>query len=247
MTENLNPYEELGVTRDADEKAIRRAYRFAAGKSHPDVGGSAEAFARVTTSLAVLTDPAKRRTYDEAGRIEEDRPDNDRAAALQVVEKHVSDIVNAFLSSGMTDPALDPSKMDVIADVKRRIMTEIAQAEQGIAGGVMVVQTLKDLARRFKVKHADEPMTAEDPIGRGFKRQVEQNEQQLAMLRHGIEVHRMAIQIAEGYSFEMDSPYQRSPYGWERPGDRRYWEHSIGDPRREQFLREEDLRKAGLR
>lgn len=219
---DLNPYEELGVTRDADAAAIQRAYRNKAKTAHPDAGGDRAAWERTSTALQVLINPAQRKTYDETGRIDEDRPDNDRAAALQVVEKHVSDIVNAFLSSGMTDPALDPSRMDVIADVKRRIMAEIAQAEQGIAGGVMVVQTLKDLARRFKVKHADEPMTAEDPIGRGFKRQVEQNEQQLAMLRHGIEVHRMAIQIADGYSFEMDSPYQRNYR----------WNHSMGDPRR---------------
>src|SRR5512136_2202947 len=65
-------YEVLGVPRDADEKAIRRAYHKLARKLHPDVNpGDATAEARfreVAEAYEVLSDPEKRAKYDQFGR-----------------------------------------------------------------------------------------------------------------------------------------------------------------------------------
>ena len=52
-------YHTLGVNRDAPMAAIRRAYRQAAKKAHPDAGGSAEAFALVKQASVILLDDAK--------------------------------------------------------------------------------------------------------------------------------------------------------------------------------------------
>lgn len=68
-----DPYSVLGVARDADEDAIRSAYRKLARELHPDVnpGDSAaeERFKEVSGAYAVLSDPAKRSAYDEFGEI----------------------------------------------------------------------------------------------------------------------------------------------------------------------------------
>ena len=64
-------YEVLGVGRDADAKAIKRAYRKLAKKYHPDMNpGDAEAekkFKEASEAYAVLSDPEKRRQYDQFG------------------------------------------------------------------------------------------------------------------------------------------------------------------------------------
>ena len=39
---DFNPYEELGVERDASGPEISRAYRIKSKESHPDVGGTPE-------------------------------------------------------------------------------------------------------------------------------------------------------------------------------------------------------------
>ncbi|HAX53076.1 molecular chaperone DnaJ [Muricomes intestini] len=64
-------YEVLGVSRDADDAALKKAYRVLAKKYHPDMNpGDVEAekkFKEASEAYAVLSDPEKRRQYDQFG------------------------------------------------------------------------------------------------------------------------------------------------------------------------------------
>ena len=64
-------YEVLGVGKNADDTEIKKAYRALAKKYHPDVNpGNAEAeakFKEASEAYAVLSDPDKRRQYDQFG------------------------------------------------------------------------------------------------------------------------------------------------------------------------------------
>ena len=64
-------YEVLGVSRDADDAAIKKAYRALAKKYHPDMNpGDKEAekkFKEASEAYAVLSDAEKRRQYDQFG------------------------------------------------------------------------------------------------------------------------------------------------------------------------------------
>ena len=64
-------YEVLGVEKGADEAAIKKAYRVLAKKYHPDMNpGDAEAekkFKEASEAYAILSDPEKRRQYDQFG------------------------------------------------------------------------------------------------------------------------------------------------------------------------------------
>jgi len=64
-------YEILGVEKNADDAALKKAYRALAKKYHPDMNpGDAEAekkFKEASEAYAILSDPEKRRQYDQFG------------------------------------------------------------------------------------------------------------------------------------------------------------------------------------
>lgn len=65
-------YEVLGVNRNADENAIKKAYRKLAKKYHPDTGAgnvqAEEKFKEITEAYEILSDAEKRKLYDQFGR-----------------------------------------------------------------------------------------------------------------------------------------------------------------------------------
>ena len=69
-TEQRDYYEVLGVSRDADAKAIKDAFRQLALKYHPDRNKSPDAeerFKEIAEAYAILSDPKKRADYDSRG------------------------------------------------------------------------------------------------------------------------------------------------------------------------------------
>lgn len=70
VTAQRDYYEVLGVPRDADDRTIKEAFRRLALKYHPDRSREPDAesrFKEVAEAYAVLSDPAKRATYDAGG------------------------------------------------------------------------------------------------------------------------------------------------------------------------------------
>ncbi|MEF3323990.1 J domain-containing protein [Gulosibacter sp. GYB002] len=59
-----NLYRVLGVDPSASEDEIRRASRIKQRETHPDLGGTPEAFMRVRLAVEVLTDPQRRAAHD---------------------------------------------------------------------------------------------------------------------------------------------------------------------------------------
>lgn len=71
MADKRDYYEVLGVSKSADDAELKKAYRKLAKKYHPDVNpGNAEAeakFKEATEAYTILSDPEKRKTYDQFG------------------------------------------------------------------------------------------------------------------------------------------------------------------------------------
>jgi molecular chaperone DnaJ len=62
-----NPYQILGVNRDATDDEIKRAYRKLASQHHPDRGGDTQRFQEIQVAYDTLTDPQRRVAYDNPG------------------------------------------------------------------------------------------------------------------------------------------------------------------------------------
>ena len=68
---NQNPYEVLGVARDATDADIKKAYHKLVLKYHPDKNpgdkSAEEKFKEVNNAFDILKDPQKRAAYDRFG------------------------------------------------------------------------------------------------------------------------------------------------------------------------------------
>lgn len=72
MADNTRLYSILGLTPDADEKAIKKAYRKLAMKYHPDVNKDKDAeekFKEVNLAHETLSNPDRKRLYDTYGEV----------------------------------------------------------------------------------------------------------------------------------------------------------------------------------
>ena len=96
----VDPYAELGVSRDASSEEIRRAYRRVARRHHPDVNrdpGGAERFAAAARAYEILSDPVARARYDTRlprpvpiRRSSRPRPAVGRRAVLELTDREAA-------------------------------------------------------------------------------------------------------------------------------------------------------------
>lgn len=108
----IDLYKILGVSKDADEAEIRKAYRRKAQQLHPDRdGGNHDAFQRLQLAYDVLTSPERKARYDATG--ETDQVDNDSAVRSEIVGlwaavlKHVQDAGGELKHQNMVSMMLD--------------------------------------------------------------------------------------------------------------------------------------------
>ncbi|KAL1877329.1 hypothetical protein VTK73DRAFT_8782 [Phialemonium thermophilum] len=80
---SIDPYEVLGLDRSATADQVKSAYRKAALKSHPDKvpddkkKDAHETFQSIAFAYAVLSDPSRRKRYDETGSTSESVVDSE--------------------------------------------------------------------------------------------------------------------------------------------------------------------------
>src|SRR5690349_12234083 len=105
-------YEVLGVSRDADEATVKKAFRRLARELHPDVNAhdpdAEEKFKEAAEAYEVLSDPDRRQTYDAYGH------DGLRSGGFAPNFEgfgSISDLFSAFFGAGGFDAAFGGTRM----------------------------------------------------------------------------------------------------------------------------------------
>jgi molecular chaperone DnaJ len=123
-------YETLGVSRDAPQEEIKRAYRRLARQYHPDANrhdpDAEERFKEITRAYEVLSDAEKRRRYDMFG--------DDRQAAGRGDFGGISDIFDAFFGGfgGTTARRGAARGADILAEVELTLEDAARGAERDV-------------------------------------------------------------------------------------------------------------------
>ncbi|KAK7201307.1 chaperone protein DNAj [Novymonas esmeraldas] len=98
---NKDYYKTLGVERTSDLKEIKKAYRKRALETHPDQGGNKEEFAEVAEAYEVLSNPEKKKVYDQYGSEAATNPNMGGAGGFSAGGRSAEDIFAEFFRGGM--------------------------------------------------------------------------------------------------------------------------------------------------
>ena len=102
MNNKRDYYEVLGVSKNATDEEIKRAFRVLAKKYHPDVNkepGAADKFKEIGEAYAVLSDKNKRAQYDQFGHA---AFDNAGGAGFDMGDINLDDILSSFFGGGFS-------------------------------------------------------------------------------------------------------------------------------------------------
>jgi curved DNA-binding protein CbpA len=138
---SLDPYFELGIARTASASEVKEAYRRLAKVKHPDAGGTAEDFDKLSVAMKVLSDEARRAKYDATGQIDETGIDKNEADALQLIGEMIRDVL--FNDAIKT-------QVDLITAMRQVVMKQIAEMDIRKASIRAALGKAEKKAKRFR-------------------------------------------------------------------------------------------------
>ena len=171
-----DPYEILGVSRDADNDEIKKAYRRLARQLHPDVNpdpATQERFKDVSAAYEVLSDPEKRRMYDLGG-----DPFRSGGGAGQGAGFSFTDIMDAFFGgAGAGAQGRGPRPRTRRGqDALVRLEVELAEAAFGVTRELKVdTAVVCTTCHGSGAAEGSRPVTCETCHGRGEVQHVQRS------------------------------------------------------------------------
>jgi curved DNA-binding protein CbpA len=198
----MNPYELLGVPKDASSAQIKSAYRRLSKTAHPDAGGDAEKFGELKHAFDVLIDPERRKRFDKTGRMDQSRVTDQ--ALKGFIANLIKSMVNAKDSMGQTD---NPRR----ENLRDKAVLSLKQSQDTARGNRKEIERrltrAVDLIERFeKSEDADS-----DPVGDALRDEEKNIRRELSELDDALELAELAIGVFRSYSYKAD-PDTEGPF-----------------------------------
>lgn len=189
-------YDVLGVARDASIEFIRAAYRKAAKQHHPDSGGDPEKFSEIKVAHDVLSNPERRKRYDETGEVD---------ASIISEQERVRLAAITFLAESFQS-LLANENVDVATTDLRKLMLGRVNGE--VEDVALAVKKAERLERRAlaSLKRFRREGSVEDNIFASLANNFLENVRgQLASARRHGAVMDAALAILGEYEYTVDS------------------------------------------
>ncbi len=199
---SLDPYQELGVPRDATGDEIKAAHRRGVRKHHPDAGGAPEKFGALQKSYEILVDPDKRKRYDETGATE-------NATASQM-EARVLEGVNRILIVAIND-AMDLDTTDVRAVIEQILASATEKISDAIRDQERKIRRIDILEKRFKRRGRRGGKKATDQESTMLRLALRGQRQEAVTMLKKIEedgaIHMRVVGVFEAFDYEFSASF----------------------------------------
>jgi DnaJ-class molecular chaperone len=185
-------YKTLGVGLDADQPAIRRAYRKAAKHAHPDIpGGSDSRFALVKAAYDTLGDEARRRRYDETGEVDDKPVDNKRAHAMQCLSAGLEAAIGSCDANGE-----DPETVDLPKRIRSWIENQIRETRRNLEKAQKGLKKNEAIAKRF----------TDDVMVQIMQGRIAAWKERTVHMRRNVEMGEDALALLADIQYRLDEP-----------------------------------------
>lgn len=194
-----NLYEVLGIDKTADATEIRRAYRRASMKYHPDRnGGTDEAktlFQKIKKAYDILSDRTQREYYDATG---DKRPDADElmAQAKDLVSQVFMQVLQQFATGEASVEYSDPA-----ASAKQFIMNNASQVRENRNAMQKAISKMEAMRKRFKFK---DRAFEQSPVGVLLDMNIKNIKKNFTLAGLELDMLAKAVELAGEYSYKMD-------------------------------------------
>jgi curved DNA-binding protein CbpA len=184
----IDPYDILGVSREADGAAIKSAYRKRAKTVHPDAGGDVELFGKLTTSYELLNDPVRRKVYDDTG-YDPELADTKDLHGLVILETLVNEMILDEREPGSFDP---------VSAMRRKLTDKVVNARFHI----LEMERHRARIRNHLDRMGRKPST--DVLGRMLKARCETISDAIIKAEAEIANIEQAYGMLDGYTYEIE-------------------------------------------
>ncbi|KQS82835.1 molecular chaperone DnaJ [Rhizobium sp. Leaf383] len=185
----IDPYAMLGVERDADEAAIKAAYRQVAKTAHPDQGGDGAVFGQLQAAYDLLRDPVRRKIFDDTG-YDPQLADPRDLKGLLVIETLVNEVILDEREPGSFDP---------VAAMRRRLSDDIVKSRFHI----LELERHRTRVRQHMDRLGRRPDA--DVLGSMLRARSQSIADAIKTAEGQIEVIEQAYLMLEGYRYELES------------------------------------------
>lgn len=193
---NLDPYQVLGVKRDAGPKDIKDAYRRLSKTAHPDMGGDAETFERITFARDVLLDADRRALFDRTGTL-------NYMAASQIDGEAIRMLTEVIGNVLMQDS--DPNKHPLIEPIVNWATEGITKAEQQNELLDRARERAERMAKKFRLKDGG---TGPNIMADICRRKIADAGVAIERNELTIKITRRVLEIIQNHAFDFDQVHQ---------------------------------------
>lgn len=193
-------YSDLGVPKDADEAALKKARNAAARRHHPDNGAepSVEKFDKAQRAFLVLSDPGRRSEYDRTGSTHTASEAIEESQARGLVTQAITAAAVAEIKDQMGRPQgkVKVATFDVRQQALNVLSEQARNAAQAITNQQDAISRLEEVQRRLT---GGDGVLSEIITGQiGFLRQV------IPQLEANGRITRRAVEIVSVYGYRVD-------------------------------------------
>ena len=181
----MNPYQALGVPKDASPEAIRAAYRKLARQHHPDKGGKVAEFQNIQAAYDVLADSERKARYDQTG----------ETGTGPTRESQALSTLSTMMTALMDFPQTNVATLPLVDQLRRMLTADIQKQDMEKAKVMASIDRRKEAIKRL----------SKGPLADLLHGEINQREQMAAKMDEANAIRREALRLIEGETYQVDA------------------------------------------